>query len=199
MIQSVPDGLYSICLWNTSLYGSKMACFTQLKKHKNVELATSAGLLTKNTTQDVRPELFIRMTDIAIVKDIIVTSIAGAELRWWTLSYAFNKRSAVGCRELFAGNNEFLCSFVWLLWERFKAALQRLLWMHCNCVFEFQTFIWSRKTDLYNQHLNKAHAKYLLMCVAGTTLHFCAVLFCQGFRHTVHSVNLASAIEAFWP
>jgi len=24
-------------------------------------------------------------------------------------------------------------------------------------------------------------------------------LFCQGFRHTVHSANLESTIEAFWP
>lgn len=94
-----------------------------------------------------------------------------AEPLGWTLSYAFNKRSAVGCRELFARNNEFLCSFVWLLKERFKAVLQRHLWIHFNCEFEYQSFIWSRKTDLYNQHSNKALAEQL-WCVSLKTLCF---------------------------
>lgn len=137
---------------------------TQLKKHKNVWIGSpswSPSTKTQaNITQGVRPELFVRMTYIAVVTDVIVTSNE-AEPRWWTLSYAFNKRSAVGCRELFVRNNEFLCTFVWLLRERFKAVLQRHLWMHCNCEFEYQSFIWSRKTDLYNQHLNKALAEQL--------------------------------------
>ncbi len=63
---------------------------TLLKKHIFFWIGSPSWSPSKtqaSITEGVRPELFVRVTYIAVVTDVIVTSIADAERGWTVVNF----------------------------------------------------------------------------------------------------------------